>query len=195
MLCFSSNVSYFAQILEEHGPLDADDPLLVGQLDHFPAEAQRKIQQSGGFKLFLLQSLRFIMMGEHIGLAKHAVSLRDAGRSLDDLDVLAHQHIAPPPAGDVPLHDDDYNQLVALPCPYYFTGQQSSSKTASMDFFSKEYGPNGTTGSDAVKNTNHVGHSSGGGFWNLNLPSSEVEESVSADIVSVKNTELRNAQV
>ncbi|XP_041808110.1 E3 ubiquitin-protein ligase TTC3 isoform X2 [Chelmon rostratus] len=81
---------YFAQILEEHGPLVAEDPLLVGELENFPAEAQLKIQEAGGFEPFLLESLRFIKMGRCIGLARHAVSLQQAGRGagLDDLDVM-----------------------------------------------------------------------------------------------------------
>ncbi|XP_042355060.1 E3 ubiquitin-protein ligase TTC3 [Plectropomus leopardus] len=79
---------YFAQILEEHGPLVADDPLLVGELVNFPAEAQQTIQKSGGFESFLLESLRFIKMGRCIGLTRHAVSLQQAGHGacLDDLD-------------------------------------------------------------------------------------------------------------
>uniref|UniRef100_A0A3B4T8S4 RING-type E3 ubiquitin transferase n=1 Tax=Seriola dumerili TaxID=41447 RepID=A0A3B4T8S4_SERDU len=81
---------YFAQILEEHGPLVAEDPLLVGELENFPPVAQLKIDEAGGFESFLLESLRFIKMGRCIGLAKHAVSLQQAGHgaSLDDLDVL-----------------------------------------------------------------------------------------------------------
>ncbi|XP_028277332.1 E3 ubiquitin-protein ligase TTC3 isoform X2 [Parambassis ranga] len=79
---------YFAQILEEHGPLVAEDPLLVGELRNFPSEAQQKIHAAGGFEHFLLDSLRFIKMGRCIGLTKHAVSLQQAGHgaSLDDLD-------------------------------------------------------------------------------------------------------------
>ncbi|XP_044226029.1 E3 ubiquitin-protein ligase TTC3-like isoform X3 [Thunnus albacares] len=81
---------YFAQILEEHGPLVAEDPLLVGEVENFPRVAQLKIQEAGGFECFLLESLRFIKMGRSIGLAKHAVSLQQAehGSSLDDLDDL-----------------------------------------------------------------------------------------------------------
>ncbi|KAI3373929.1 hypothetical protein L3Q82_022497 [Scortum barcoo] len=81
---------YFAQILEEHGPLVAEDPLLVGELENFPPLAQLKIQEAGGFEPFLLESLRFIKMGSCIGLAKHAVSLQQAGHGprLDDLDDL-----------------------------------------------------------------------------------------------------------
>ncbi|XP_058483305.1 E3 ubiquitin-protein ligase TTC3 [Solea solea] len=81
---------YFAQILEEHGPLVAEDPLLVGELEYFPSEAQLKIEESGGFESFLLESLRFIKIGNCVGLAKHAVSLQQAGlgASLDDLDVI-----------------------------------------------------------------------------------------------------------
>lgn len=83
--------SYFAQILEEHGPLVADDPLLVGELEHFPSVAQLNIQEAGGFESFLLDSLRFIKMGRCIGLAKHAVPLQQAGHGsrLDELDDIA----------------------------------------------------------------------------------------------------------
>ncbi|XP_034540363.1 E3 ubiquitin-protein ligase TTC3 [Notolabrus celidotus] len=77
---------YFAQILEEHGPLVAEDRLLVGELENFPPAAQQKIQEAGGFEIFLLESLRFIKMGQSIGLTKHAVSLQQS--SLDDLDNL-----------------------------------------------------------------------------------------------------------
>lgn len=70
-------LSYFAQILEEHGPLCASDPLMVGELENFPPEAQQKIADAGGLKDFLLESLRFVMTDELIGLMKHAVSLTD----------------------------------------------------------------------------------------------------------------------
>ncbi|XP_041656998.1 E3 ubiquitin-protein ligase TTC3 isoform X2 [Cheilinus undulatus] len=84
---------YFAQILEEHGPLMAEDRLLVGELENFPAVAQQKIKDAGGFECFLLESLRFIKMGRCIGLTRHAVSLQQAGHGarldeLDDLDDL-----------------------------------------------------------------------------------------------------------
>ncbi|XP_028322024.1 E3 ubiquitin-protein ligase TTC3 [Gouania willdenowi] len=93
---------YFAQILDKHGPLEAEDPLLVGELDNFPAEARQKIEECGSFESFLLNSLRFMKMGLCIGLAHHAVSLQQAGHgaSLDDLDDLVevsnsefHSHI------------------------------------------------------------------------------------------------------
>lgn len=71
---------YFAQILEEHGPLCASDPLMVGELENFPAEAQQKIADGGGLKSFLLESLRFTMTDDLIGLMKHAVSLTDNGQ-------------------------------------------------------------------------------------------------------------------
>ncbi|KAF6738227.1 E3 ubiquitin-protein ligase TTC3 [Oryzias melastigma] len=67
-----SMFDYFAQILEEHGPLMADDPLLVGELEHFPAVARQKIEEAGGFEEFLLESLRFVKAA-----------------SLDDLDDIA----------------------------------------------------------------------------------------------------------
>ncbi|MFT7818643.1 E3 ubiquitin-protein ligase TTC3 [Arapaima gigas] len=67
---------YFAQIFEEHGPLEAHDPLLVGELENFPVEAQARIRDAGGLKEFLVGSLRFVTMDSHIGLMKHAVSLQ-----------------------------------------------------------------------------------------------------------------------
>uniref|UniRef100_G3QC75 RING-type E3 ubiquitin transferase n=1 Tax=Gasterosteus aculeatus aculeatus TaxID=481459 RepID=G3QC75_GASAC len=82
---------YFALILEEHGPLEAEDPLLSGELVNFPAVAQLKMQEAGGFESFLLESLRFIKIGSHVGLMKHAMCLQQQapqGASLDDLDVI-----------------------------------------------------------------------------------------------------------
>ncbi|XP_069046091.1 E3 ubiquitin-protein ligase TTC3 isoform X2 [Lepisosteus oculatus] len=70
---------YFAQVLEEHGPMEADNPLLVGEFENFPPEAQRKIEEAGGLKSFLLGSLRFVLVDNLIGLMKHAVCLRGAG--------------------------------------------------------------------------------------------------------------------
>nr|XP_057942129.1 E3 ubiquitin-protein ligase TTC3 [Doryrhamphus excisus]XP_057942130.1 E3 ubiquitin-protein ligase TTC3 [Doryrhamphus excisus]XP_057942132.1 E3 ubiquitin-protein ligase TTC3 [Doryrhamphus excisus] len=67
---------YFAQILEAHGPLPADDPLLLEEMENFPPMAHAKIDKAGGFEPFFLESLRFIKMGSRIGLAKHAVSLQ-----------------------------------------------------------------------------------------------------------------------
>ncbi|XP_028840281.1 E3 ubiquitin-protein ligase TTC3 [Denticeps clupeoides] len=69
---------YFAQILEEHGPLEANNQLLVGELENFPPEAQQKIHEAGGLKSFLLQSFRFVMTDNLIGLMKHAVKFPEA---------------------------------------------------------------------------------------------------------------------
>ncbi|KAM4545794.1 E3 ubiquitin-protein ligase TTC3 [Odontesthes bonariensis] len=124
---------YFAQILEEHGPLGARDPLLVGELEHFPAEAQRKFQDAGGFEPFLLESLRFIRMGSCIGLAKHAVSLQQAGHgpSLDDLDEIAVPELyslSPDLyTGSYSFPDTETNPI--LPSPY-MSGFQSSGNDA-----------------------------------------------------------------
>lgn len=60
--------SYFAQILELHGPLGLDHPLLVGELHNFPPEAQLKIQEAGGIEPFLLESARFRKMGRSIAV-------------------------------------------------------------------------------------------------------------------------------
>ncbi|XP_041718315.2 E3 ubiquitin-protein ligase TTC3 isoform X2 [Coregonus clupeaformis] len=80
---------YFAQILEEYGPLGAQDPLLVGELNNFPSDAQQKIQEAGGLEPFLLESLRFVRTDNLLGLMKHAVSLQDANtHRMDDLDFI-----------------------------------------------------------------------------------------------------------
>lgn len=129
--------SYFAQILEEHGPLVAEDPLLVGELENFPAEAQLKIQEAGGFEPFLLDSLRFIKMGRCIGLTRHAVSLQQAGHgaSLDDLDVIVDPNInsqSPDLHADLDTaftsYVDSYSSAQTevypiLPSPYVFGSQ------------------------------------------------------------------------
>ncbi|XP_034033385.1 E3 ubiquitin-protein ligase TTC3 [Thalassophryne amazonica] len=119
---------YFAQILKEHGPLDALDPLLVGELENFPEVAQLKIQESGGFERFLLESLRFIKMGSVIGLAEHAVSLQQAVRGTGLEDSLAHSPALSLDEGHEPAftsYTQDYllapSQLgLFLPNPYGF---------------------------------------------------------------------------
>lgn len=126
---------YFAQILEEHGPLVAEDPLLVGELENFPQVAQLKIQEAGGFESFLLESLRFIKMGSRIGLAQHAVSLQQAvrGAGLDDLDVLDAIGDSDTNCPSPYSHETDFTFLAEtdtcpiLPSPYVY-GLQSSSE-------------------------------------------------------------------
>ncbi|NXL67745.1 TTC3 ligase, partial [Chordeiles acutipennis] len=61
---------YFSQILEEHGPMEIDNKLLVGEYEHFPEEAQKIVEDEGGLKSFLLKSLNFIMVDNLIGLRK-----------------------------------------------------------------------------------------------------------------------------
>ncbi|XP_023117643.2 E3 ubiquitin-protein ligase TTC3 isoform X2 [Amphiprion ocellaris] len=129
---------YFAQILDEHGPLVAEDPLLVGELVNFPPVAQQKIQDAGGFESFLLESLRFIKMGRCIGLAQHAVSLQQAGHgaSLDDLDDISDSLDNTPPSdmhadfeAGFPGYVNDFSSDVypILPNPYMFGFQPMDS--------------------------------------------------------------------
>ncbi|XP_072369328.1 E3 ubiquitin-protein ligase TTC3 isoform X2 [Scyliorhinus torazame] len=68
---------YFAQILNEHGPMEIDDPMLVGEFENFPPEAQQLVVNAGGLKSFLMESLRFVMINSLIGLMKHAVQLKN----------------------------------------------------------------------------------------------------------------------
>ncbi|KAM9788400.1 E3 ubiquitin-protein ligase TTC3 [Neosynchiropus ocellatus] len=69
---------YFAQVLEEHGPQVPDHPLLMDQLENFPEVAKMKIQEAGSLELFLLQSRRFIKIGDCIGLASQALAMHQA---------------------------------------------------------------------------------------------------------------------
>ncbi|KAL7983604.1 hypothetical protein Chor_000480, partial [Crotalus horridus] len=68
---------YFSQILEEHGPMEIDNPLLVGEYEDFPIDTRRIVENAGGLKSFLLGSLRFVMVDDLIGLMKHAVMLQE----------------------------------------------------------------------------------------------------------------------
>ncbi|XP_009694680.1 PREDICTED: E3 ubiquitin-protein ligase TTC3-like, partial [Cariama cristata] len=68
---------YFSQILEEHGPMEINNKLLVGEYEHFPEEARKIVEDEGGLKSFLLKSLRFIMIDNLIGLRKHAVLINE----------------------------------------------------------------------------------------------------------------------
>ncbi|XP_028902372.1 E3 ubiquitin-protein ligase TTC3 isoform X1 [Ornithorhynchus anatinus] len=68
---------YFSQILEEHGPLEITDELLIGEYEHFPEETRKVVEEAGGLKSFLLRSLRFVMFNDFIGLMKDAVVLKE----------------------------------------------------------------------------------------------------------------------
>lgn len=90
-MCFPHLFSYFAQVLEEHGPLKSDHPLLVGELENFPRDAQDKIEESGGLKAFLLESLRFLMKDDVIALIKHVGALQDV--ALEQMDRSCGCHV------------------------------------------------------------------------------------------------------
>ncbi|XP_053792533.1 E3 ubiquitin-protein ligase TTC3 isoform X2 [Vidua chalybeata] len=64
---------YFSQILDEHGPLEINNKLLVGEYEHFPEETRKVVEDEGGLEPFLLKSLRFIRVDNLIGLRKHSV--------------------------------------------------------------------------------------------------------------------------
>ncbi|NXX35606.1 TTC3 ligase, partial [Nicator chloris] len=61
---------YFSQILEEHGPLEMNNKLLVGEYENFPEETRKVVEDEGGLEPFLLKSHRFIMVDNLIGLRK-----------------------------------------------------------------------------------------------------------------------------
>lgn len=130
--------------MEEHGPLSAEDPLLVGELQHFPAVAKQKMEEAGGFEAFLLGSLRFIKIGRCIGLAKHAVSLQQLvhGASLDDLDEITESDcnissLDLYTARPFPNYQQNYSSahtglLPVLPNPYLCYQQSSGSDAPSL---------------------------------------------------------------
>ncbi|XP_032907978.1 E3 ubiquitin-protein ligase TTC3 isoform X2 [Catharus ustulatus] len=64
---------YFSQILEEHGPLEMNNKLLVGEYENFPAETRKVVEDEGGLEPFLLKSFRFILVDNLIALRKHLV--------------------------------------------------------------------------------------------------------------------------
>ncbi|XP_064503163.1 E3 ubiquitin-protein ligase TTC3 isoform X4 [Pseudopipra pipra] len=64
---------YFTQILDEHGPLEINNKLLVGEYENFPEETRKVVEDQGGLEPFLLKSLRFIMVDNLICLKKHSV--------------------------------------------------------------------------------------------------------------------------
>ncbi|KFP74671.1 E3 ubiquitin-protein ligase TTC3, partial [Apaloderma vittatum] len=72
---------YFSQILEEHGPMEINNKLLVGEYEHFPEEAQQIVENEGGLKSFLLKSLRFSMVDNLISLREHAVIIKENTKS------------------------------------------------------------------------------------------------------------------
>lgn len=55
---------YFAQILDENGPLKPDDERLIGEYKDFPEETHRMVEATGGLKNFLLQSDEFTIVEE-----------------------------------------------------------------------------------------------------------------------------------
>lgn len=131
--------SYFAQILEQHGPLGTEHHLLVGELNNFPPEAQRKIQEAGGIEAFLLGSLRFIKMGRSIGLAQRTVSMQHGGgaASLGDLNFFVDPD-SPPALQSIAYKSYDHSHLpapahshVVLPNPYVFSSNSAPPQISS----------------------------------------------------------------
>ncbi|NXA77557.1 TTC3 ligase, partial [Thryothorus ludovicianus] len=61
---------YFTQILEEHGPLEINNKLLIGEYENFPEETRKVVEDEGGLEPFLLKSLRFILVENLLGLRK-----------------------------------------------------------------------------------------------------------------------------
>lgn len=131
--------SYFAQILEQHGPLGTEHHLLVGELNNFPPEAQLKIQEAGGIEAFLLASPRFIKMGRSIGLAKHAVSMQQGAcaASLGNLDFFVDPD-SPPALHSTAYTSYDHSYLPApahphlvLPNPYVLSSYSAPPQVSS----------------------------------------------------------------
>ncbi|NXM18364.1 TTC3 ligase, partial [Ploceus nigricollis] len=61
---------YFSQILDEHGPLEINNKLLVGEYENFPEETRKVVEDEGGLQPFLLKSHHFVMVDNLIGLRR-----------------------------------------------------------------------------------------------------------------------------
>ncbi|NWR95099.1 TTC3 ligase, partial [Furnarius figulus] len=59
---------YFSLILEEHGPLEINNKLLIGEYETFPAETRQVVEDQGGLECFLLKSPLFILVENLLGL-------------------------------------------------------------------------------------------------------------------------------
>ncbi|NXU94069.1 TTC3 ligase, partial [Xiphorhynchus elegans] len=59
---------YFSLILEEHGPLEINNKLLVGEYETFPAETRQVVEEQGGLESFLLKCPLFILVDKVVGL-------------------------------------------------------------------------------------------------------------------------------
>ncbi|XP_072185356.1 E3 ubiquitin-protein ligase TTC3 isoform X2 [Excalfactoria chinensis] len=71
---------YFSQILEEHGPMELNNELLVGEYEHFPEEARKIVEDEGGLKSFLLKSHRFVMVDNFISLRHNVLTKESKSR-------------------------------------------------------------------------------------------------------------------
>ncbi|NXK89150.1 TTC3 ligase, partial [Formicarius rufipectus] len=59
---------YFSLILEEHGPLEINSKLLVGEYETFPADTRKVVEDRGGLEPFLLSSPGFMKVDNLVGL-------------------------------------------------------------------------------------------------------------------------------
>ncbi|XP_071423208.1 E3 ubiquitin-protein ligase TTC3 isoform X2 [Pithys albifrons albifrons] len=66
---------YFSLILEEHGPLEINNKLLIGEYETFPKETRKVVEDQGGLESFLLQSPNFLLVENLVGLKQHSVLL------------------------------------------------------------------------------------------------------------------------
>ncbi|NXL92872.1 TTC3 ligase, partial [Alectura lathami] len=72
---------YFFQILEEHGPMEINNKMLVGEYEHFPEVARKIVEDEGGLKSFLLKSHRFVMVDNFISLRHEALIEENTNRN------------------------------------------------------------------------------------------------------------------
>lgn len=121
--------SYFAQVLEEHGPLKTDHPLLVGELENFPPDALQKIEESGGLKPFLQQSIRFVMKDDVIALMKHAGVLQNVTREQSSHDLTC-----------CTFDDDNETTLNPFAEEFYPTVSRMGNIASSEDLYNGAFG-------------------------------------------------------
>lgn len=162
----------------------------MGEVEHFPPVAKQKIQEGGGFECFLLESLRFIKMGRCIGLAKHAVSLQQAGhgKSLDDLDDLGDPDTNSSPPDLYAAYDPEFTNYLnnfssaqtevypVLPNPYAFGCQPPQLVRSAIEETLMEFDPlSHWTNSEGLDSQQDIAYFSRNGYEDLYPPASEVD--------------------
>ncbi|XP_069058647.1 E3 ubiquitin-protein ligase TTC3-like isoform X3 [Pleurodeles waltl] len=148
---------YFFEILDKHGPLELDSTEFVGEYEFFPLEAQKLVEEAGGLKPFLLESLRFFMIDDNlIGLMKHNfVSETSATRLPENMELKENN-------SETPSCPSSLNSAQNISVPSHWTLNPGAKEfkplfeavhNPTFPLFSSSFLPNSPTG-DSVSSVN-----------------------------------------